>query len=58
MKFKAIALLTVLAALLSVAPPQSVIYAEEYDPRHTVLALDMAIVSIQRILNTSKQPHA
>ena len=33
-------------------PPQSVISAEEYDPLHTMSALNMAAVSINRILST------
>lgn len=50
MKFKALALLSAVILLC----PQNLQAAEEsYDPQHTVLALNMAVVSIQRILNTN-----
>lgn len=47
MKFKAV----ILAVLFLLASQAS--GAEDYDPRYTVLALDMAIVSVQRIINTN-----
>ncbi len=33
-------------------PPHTPAISADYDPQHTVLALNMAIVSIQRIINT------
>ena len=42
----------VLAIIVSAAPPQLVFSAEEYDPLHTIAALNMAAVSINRILST------
>ncbi|MBR0186334.1 MAG: hypothetical protein IJQ24_09925, partial [Synergistaceae bacterium] len=50
MKLKALAILSAVILLC----PQNLQAAEEhYDPQHTVLALNMAVVSIQRILNTN-----
>ena len=50
MKSKVLAILSAVIFLC----PQNVHAAEEhYDPQHTVLALNMAVVSIQRILNTN-----
>ena len=51
MKFKAVLILVFIFNFVPFS--QATISAEEYDPQHTVLALDMAIVSIQRILNTN-----
>ena len=43
----------VLALIVSVAPPPKLVFsAEEYDPLHTISALNMAAVSISRILST------
>ncbi|MBR0034126.1 MAG: hypothetical protein IJP54_00465, partial [Synergistaceae bacterium] len=43
----------VLALIISVAPPPQLVFsAEEYDPLHTISALNMAAVSINRILST------
>lgn len=50
MKFKAV---LIIAFIFNFVPfSQATISAEEYDPQHTVLALNMASVSIQRILST------
>ena len=50
MKLKALAILSAVILLC----PQNLQAAEErYDPQHTVLAFNMAVVSIQRILNTN-----
>ena len=53
MKHKALALSILVMAAAFLAPPQSCAVPAEYDPQHTVLALNMAVVSIQRILNTN-----
>lgn len=53
MKFKAV---LIIAFIFNFVPfSQATISAEEYDPQHTVLALDMAIVSIQRILTRTTE---
>ena len=46
-----------LAVILSSVQPISQLHAqdEDYDPQHTLLALNMAIVSIQRILDTQSK---
>lgn len=44
----------ILAAIMLLCPHDLAFSAEEhYDPQHTVLALNMAVVSIHRILSTN-----
>lgn len=54
MKLKALVLsFLLMAATFLDPPPPSYAIPAEYDPQHTVLALNMAVVSIQRILATN-----